>query len=106
MNERWLRGLRIDDVIETDRETLVVVDDFEKPVKKPKMIRVMVKRPHLKIPVYLKRCKEFEDCVEITWSINEGYKQCEFKRWRVLREGIEINPEVLYNLSVESESGP
>jgi hypothetical protein len=108
LNVRWLKGLRIDDVIETDRdETLVVVDDMWKPLlKKPKMLRVMVKRPHLKCPVYVKECKEFEDCVEIRWSLNEGYKQCEFNKWTVKRESIEINPAVLYNLPVEPPSGP
>ena len=107
LNERWLRGLRTDDVIETDRETLIVVDDMHNPVlKKPKLVRVMVKRPHLKCPVLLKSCNEFEDCVEIIWSIGDGYKQCEFNKWKVKREGIEINPEVLYNLSVELENAP
>jgi hypothetical protein len=108
MNVRWLKGLRVDDVIETDRdETLIVVDDMWKPfMMKPKMSRVIVKRPHLKVPVYLKQCKEFQDCVEIRWSLNEGYKQIEFNKWKVKREGIKINPEVLCTLPVETQSGP
>lgn len=103
MNVRWLQALREDDVIQTDRdnESLVVVEDTLTTKRKARMVSVKVKRAHLKQPIYMKVCKEFEDHVEIVWSIHENYKQCEFNKWIVKREGIELSPEVLCTLTVE-----
>ena len=94
-NIQWIKQLQVGDVIETDREPIVVVFDSDRLTKQRKrMVSVKVKRAHLKVPIYLKSCNEFDNCVEIVWGIHEGYKQCEFDKWIVKRNGVVINLEV------------
>jgi hypothetical protein len=89
MNRTWLKNLQPGDIIETDREVLTVVRGIRHPPtpkgKGHRIYCVKVKRPHRACPATLRACKEFEDCVEIVWSLNDGWKQVEFKNWRVVR---------------------
>ena len=82
---QWIRSLRVGDSIETDRnETLVVVRGLCR--NSPTKDCILVKRPHLKDPVTLRSCQEFSDCVELAWSINDGWKQSEFNNWFIVRK--------------------
>ena len=89
LNRTWLKSLQPGDIIHTPREVLTVVRGI-RPPKKPhlkghRICCVKVKREHLKEPITLRACKEFEDCVEITWSNNDAWKQMEFATWKVVR---------------------
>ena len=80
---QWIRSLRVGDIIETDRnETITVVRGLCR--NSPTKDCILVKRQHLKEPVILRSCQEFDTCVELAWSINDGWKQSEFKNWRVM----------------------
>ena len=86
-SRQWIRSLRVGDSIETDRgETLIVVRDFNG--RKKRFVNkdcVLVKRSHRKIPAVLRSCETHEDCVEIIWANNDGWKQCEFCNWVIVR---------------------
>ncbi len=103
MNRAWLKSLQPGDIIHTDKEVLTVVRGIRAPskphLKGHRICCVKVKRPHLQNPVSLRLCKEFENCVEIAWSINDGWKQCEFATWRVVR----AQPQVLLPSASASE---
>jgi hypothetical protein len=87
-NRQWIRSLQVGDMIETDRnETLVVVRGLCR--NSPTKDCIRVKRPHLKEPVTLRSCQEFDDCVEVVWSNHDGWKQSEFKNWRVVSPPLE-----------------
>lgn len=108
-NVKWLLGLRVGDIIHTthEDETLEVVrENLPLKNREKRAHNILVKRKHLKEPVHLKECFEFEDHVEIIWCATHSYVQEDYSKWVVKREGIEINPEVLYTLFVEKENDP
>ena len=92
-NRQWIRSLRVGDSIETDRnETLVVVRGLCR--NSPTKDCVLVKRQHRKIPTVLRSSETLDDCVELVWSQNDGWKQSEFKLWKVARPQLPQLPTV------------
>lgn len=87
LSRKWIRSLQVGDTIETDRdETLFVVRDFNNRRRKfSNKDVVLVKRSHRSVPAVLRSCQDFDNCIEMVWSQNDGWKQSEFCNWKVIR---------------------
>ncbi len=84
-NREWIRSLQVGDIIETNQEQLIVVRGCLPSRKYKSRDVVLVKRQHLKRPITLRSCEEFDHCIEITWSIHDAWKQIEYSTWRVIK---------------------